>query len=294
MEVFLPEFYLASALITLAVTHILVRAGSAEYTAMTASFVVGVGNVALLGAYGLWTEPLRGISLRALLFFLGSGLFGYTLSRTCLNMSFARIGVTRSTALHATAPLFSTATAILFLQERPGPAALAGTVGVVAGVLIMHGRGEAGGGRRLDLLLPLAAAVCSSFSMVFRKSGMLLIDAPALGSAIACSLSLPILMAGMRYAPRLGRFRCSPQGWRFLAGAAIVNSLTQFFLMRSLVVFGVAHTVPIYSTSPVLVLLLTALFLRRIERVTIRLAWAVVLTVIGATLITASRYGLLP
>ena len=157
MDFFLPEFYLATALITLAVTHILVRAGSAEYTALTASFVVGVGNVVLLGAYGLWAEPLRGISLRAVLFFLGSGLFGYTLSRTCLNISFARIGVTRSTALHATAPLFSTVAAILFLQERPGPAALAGTVGVVAGVLIMHGRGEEGGGRRSDLLLPLAA-----------------------------------------------------------------------------------------------------------------------------------------
>jgi len=119
------------------------------------------------------------------------------------------------------------------------------------------------------------------------------VNAPALGIGVSCFTAAVLLPAVWRFTPRIEGSRCTLAGWGYLGLAALVNSVGQFTLMRSIYTAGVAYTVPIYSASPLVVLVLAAIFLRQRERLTARLALAVLLTVAGAILIAASRHGLL-
>ena len=114
-----------------------------------------------------------------------------------------------------------------------------------------------------------------------------------LGTAISCLTALALLPAAWHFTPRLEGARCTLRGTGYLVLAAFLNSVAQIALMNSLLTAGVAYTVPIYSASPLVVLILAAIFMRQRERLTARLAWAVFLTVAGAALVTASRHGLL-
>ena len=114
-----------------------------------------------------------------------------------------------------------------------------------------------------------------------------------MGVAVSCLTAASLLPAAWRFAPRMEGTRCTARGGAYLALAALINSVGQFTLMRSILTAGVAYTVPIYSASPLVVLILAAVFMRQRERLTARLAWAVFLTVAGAGLIASARHGLL-
>lgn len=293
MARYLPELYALTTLLFLSVQVLIIRAGSRHYSAYSASQIMTWGNLVMLGAYGLWTEPLASFTVPAALFYAGSGVFGYTISRTALYLGYERVGAARTTAVHGATPLLSALLAVLWLGEKAGFWVFLGTAGIVAGVWFIAGEKGGGEWRRRDILIPVAAAAGTAFSMIFRKKGLLIVDAPAMGMAISCLTAALLLPAVWHFTPRMEGARCTARGGAWLALAALVNSVGQFTLMRSILTAGVAYTVPIYAASPLVVLVLAALFLRQREHLTPRLGWAVALTVAGAAMISLARHGLL-
>ncbi|OGL69634.1 MAG: hypothetical protein A3J27_06905 [Candidatus Tectomicrobia bacterium RIFCSPLOWO2_12_FULL_69_37] len=293
MARYLPEVYALATLLLLSAQVLVIRAGNRHYSAYSASQIMTWGNLVMLGSYGLWTEPLRDFTVPAILFYAGSGVFGYTISRTALYLGYERVGAARTTAVHGATPLLSSLMAVAWLGEPAGFWVFSGTAGIVAGVWLITMEKSSGEWRRRDALIPLAAAAGTAFSMICRKKGLLIVDAPAMGVAVSCLTAASLLPAAWRFAPRMEGTRCTARGGAYLALAALINSVGQFTLMRSILTAGVAYTVPIYSASPLVVLILAAVFMRQRERLTARLAWAVFLTVAGAGLIASARHGLL-
>lgn len=293
MARYLPELYALTTLLFLSAQVLIIRAGNPHFSAYSASQIMTWGNLLLLGGYGLWTEPLGSFTVPAILFYAGSGAFGYALSRTALYLGYERVGAARTTAVHGSTPLLSTLMAVFLLGEEAGFWVFLGTAGIVAGVWLITAERSGGEWRRRDILIPLAAAAGTAFSMICRKKGLLIVDAPAMGTAISCLTAALLLPGFWKYLPRMEGARLDRRGWVFLAPAALVNSIGQFTLMRSLLTAGVAYTVPIYAASPLVVLVLAAIFMRQRERLTVRLAWAVLFTVAGAGLIASARHGLL-
>ena len=293
MARYLPELYALTVLFFLSAHVIVIRAGNRYYSAYSASQLMTWGNLAFLGVYGLWETPLSSLTLPAVLYYMGSGVFGYTLSRTALYLGYERVGAARTTAVHGATPLLSSLMAVVWLGEEAGLWVFFGTAGIVAGVWLITMEKSGGEWRPRDMLFPVAAAAGTAFSMICRKLGLLLVPAPAMGTAISCLTALALLPAAWHFTPRLEGARCTLRGTGYLVLAAFLNSVAQIALMNSLLTAGVAYTVPIYSASPLVVLILAAIFMRQRERLTARLAWAVFLTVAGAALVTASRHGLL-
>ncbi|MEK6709245.1 MAG: EamA family transporter [Nitrospinota bacterium] len=293
MAHYLPDLYALNTLLFLSVQVLIVRAGVRHYSAYSASQLMTWGNLAFLGAYGLWETPLSAFTPEAVLYYMGSGVFGYTLSRTTLCIGYERIGAARTTALHGATPLLSALLAVALLGEKAGFWVFLGTAGIMAGVWLIAEERGGGEWRRRDVIFPLLAAVGTSFSMICRKMGLTLVDAPAMGMAVSCLTASLLLPLAWRFTPGMEGARCTRRGGAILILAAFLNSIGQFTLMRSLLTAGVAYTVPLYSASPLVVLLLAALFMRQSERLTLRLAWAVLLTGGGAALIASARHGLL-
>ena len=108
------------------------RTNTGVLTSMLAGLVV-VG----LFAVPLHIRDMFAISMLTLLWLAILGFVNYRLGRFFNYTSVALIGVARATPLLATAPLWATLDAIIFLGETPNAATLLGVVTVVGGVALI-------------------------------------------------------------------------------------------------------------------------------------------------------------
>ena len=101
-----------------------------------------ISMLAGLFVVGLFAVPLHlrdmfAISVATLLWLAILGFVNYRLGRFFNYTSVRLIGVARATPLLATAPLWATLAAIIFLGETPNVATLFGVVTVVGGVALI-------------------------------------------------------------------------------------------------------------------------------------------------------------
>ncbi|MDP2720244.1 MAG: DMT family transporter [Dehalococcoidia bacterium] len=89
-----------------------------------------VGCLTLL----LQRNELLSIPLKGILWFAVIGTFNFALGRLCHYLSIQRIGAARTTSITASAPIFASLSAIIFLGETPNLMVIAGTVLVLGGV----------------------------------------------------------------------------------------------------------------------------------------------------------------
>ncbi len=139
---------------------------------------------------------------------------------------------------------------------------------------------------RRDYLYPLGAAICYAISSVLIRQGMVEEMAPPLvGATVSLFWGTLVLvpqtiasMQSFRHADRRGH------ALFFLAGvAASVGLMANFY---GLSVAPVVVVTPLTSISPLVTILLAGLFLKRLEKVTIRIVLGAVLVVTGVVIIT--------
>lgn len=148
---------------------------------------------------------------------------------------------------------------------------------------------QAGENRRfLDLLFPLAAAFFFGIEPTLAKLGFAEGTPILVGLAIKTVVASGGFLAYLRYRnelPDLADLRSRNARWYLLAGGANTTFLLLYYLALS--VSPVSVVVPIIQTSPLVVMVLSVLFLSRLERVTWRLVAGAAVVVGGAVVLTA-------
>ena len=281
----------------------------AEASALLSALAFGVRNIFIRKALPYttpWVSTLAVTSFTVLFFIpltwmqrpgppvTGAGLLwmslaGVTAPGLALLFYFAsvnRIGVARSTPLASTQPLFSLLVAVLFLGERPGLRVYIGTLLVVGGIIMVTGERKGFRWTAREITLPLLAAVSWGLSAVFRKMGMDAIPWPNFGSLIMSTVGLATHFLAYRiFAGRAGRStqaRAAP-----LLLAAGVCLAAGFYLNLFAFMRGTIATIgPLASISPVVTILLAAIFLRGLEKVTLRVMICTAVIAVGCALIT--------
>lgn len=278
----------------IAVQVVCIRVGTTEGRSNDALVVVLLVNIGLIVPLSL---VLEGGDLRltpvAVLAFAGAGLVGTMLGRAFEYAGIERIGASRSEPIKASQPLHAALLAVLLLGESLAPMAVGGTLLVVGGVAALSWESanaptiDADGVPWRQLLFPLAAAFFFGIEPVLAKVGF------AQGTPVFVGLAVKTLAATAAFTaylrarhalPRRGSLLSNNTGWFVAAGVA--NSLFLVCYYLALDLAPVVLVVPVLQTSPLFVLLLSVVFLRRLERVTWRLAAAACLVVVGATLVS--------
>ncbi|WP_276271650.1 EamA family transporter [Haloarcula litorea] len=280
------------AALALAVQSLAVRFSTERQSVWSLTATVFVVNVALLVPVTLVRHfPDHGLTGRAVLAFAAGGLLGSLLARAALFVGISRLGASRAEPLKSTFPLVAVVSAVLVLDEPLTPPLVVGVVllvgGAVAVSLDARTSRVTGSGRRLlvDLSFPLAGALLLGVDPVFTKVGL------GEGTPALVGVTVRVVAAAVGF----GLFLC----WRWLRDDAVALSRPS----RWTVVTGLANTgylglylaalarapvslvAPILGTSPLLVVVGSALFARRRERVTLRLALGVTVLVAGVALI---------
>jgi uncharacterized membrane protein len=280
-------FALLSAM-TWSVDSILVRLGARNSNVVAAAFLGYSVTVIFLWSYLSLYFPFHLLSSPSTIYFILSGCFQPLLARILYYMGITRLGVSRAGPLFGTTPLFGVILAMIFLQERPTPFVYGGTFLTVASVwLVSSRRSGEGEWRVFDTIYPLGAAFFAAVSQNLRKAGLLILPDPFAGAAISTSTSLIIFSIFLLLTGRARLITTHRKSLPFFGSAALVSTTAQLLTFMALSRGEVSAVIPILNTNPLFALLFSGLFLRDVEKITMRVVLGAVLMVIGVILITS-------
>lgn len=283
----------AVAAVLLAVQAVVIRVGTDNGTVAHAlATVLGVNVVVLAGGTLLAYYPDYGVTPLSFAVFAGAGLSGTVLARSLYFLSIDRIGASRTEPIKSSQPLHATIVAVIVLNEVVTGTHFLGIVLIVVGIAAISwetsNRGSVDRTVALyELALPLGAAFFFGIEPTFIKLGFAEGTPVFVGLAIktvAAALGFAVYLAWTASFPSLGTYRSASGRLYFVAGLANTGFLVTYFL--ALEAAPVALVVPIVQTSPLLVLVLSSLFLDRLESVTWRLVVGALVAVSGAIVIT--------
>ena len=227
----------------------------------------------------LWTP--------ANLIFVLVGIFVPGVARFFMFKGMERLGASITSCLTNTTPLFATYFAILFLQERPTITNLLGTFSIVAGIIALSWKGATKTWPTSDLLFPLTSAFLFASRDNLVRFGLLHIDSPIVGAAIAATTSfvtMSLIYIAFEEKQPLGK--SVGRGFALFAAAGFINFLSYVFAYTALSMERVSLMSPLINGSSLFILPLSALFLKDVEQLTLRKIAAVLLVILGVCLIS--------
>jgi len=283
-----PELYALANAFLFAFHNMLAKKGlrhSNPATAVISSLVI---NIVFLWGVAFMIAPLSSLSSGAILIFVLVGFFQPGLTRLLTYKGIDALGVAITDPIRATTPLFSAVMAIIFLGEKITLPIVIATLLIIAGITLLSWRGGSMKGRNsVYLWYPLGASALAGCSQVLRKFGLAAVPHPFLAAAVTASSSFVISVATLWYVEKnketwMMNRRCF---WYFLS-AGITISLGMVCIYYALDLGKVSVVIPISSTAPFFSLMFTAVFLRDVERVTLKIVLAAALIVGGVVLLT--------
>ena len=278
------EAYALVTAFSFGLSAVLVRRGLSESTAVTATLVISGVQVVVLSLLLLLSPP--SLSWAAVGYFVIAGLLAATMGRTLNYMSIDRLGVPISTSLSGTNPLFTIVFASILIGDAVETSTVAGTALVVAGIALISGWGGENGVRKGDLVIPLTAASLYALSSIVRKTALTLLPEPVLGAVVGALASLVTYPIVLRLMNRVGDLRLTRGSLPYFAAAGVSNSVAWVSMYMATQSGSVSVVSAIIGANPLFGLLLSALFLRDVERITSRTVAGCLVIVAGITVIT--------
>ena len=223
---------------------------------------------------GLWAFVLAGV--------LSPGI-----SQTLFTLAVRDAGPARASLSVGMAPLFSVAIALALLGEPVVAGVIAGALLVVAGgVLLVGERGRPLHVKRIGLAFALGSAfVFASRDNFVRWIAVDSSVSPELAGAVALGTGAAVIAAWLVVTRRPLSMRLLPS----YAPAGLLFGISYVFLFEAFYRGRVSVVSPLVATESLWGVGLSALLLRRVEVVGLRLALGAVLIVAGGILIGAFR-----
>lgn len=306
-----PPLFALCAAFSYSVSHVCVRLGSRTVVPM-AGLILSLGSSALILSLTLAIRGNVQVDWLAVGVFAFAGLLGPGLGRILAITSVSRLGATRaSPVLSAAQPMVTVMLGVLVLSEALGVVRGTGIVLTLSGVLLVVRSGQrkaaaaaaksaedaaandepapepTAGGLRV-LLWPIAAGTAFAMASLVRKEGMQVLDDAVFGGVIGVGVALSIwgsvlLVRGQ--GPALARdLRTSNARWFLASGLA--SGAANIFILSALRDGDLSLVGPIVSIQPILVALISRVFIQRLEGVDLIVALAAVLATAGTILLS--------
>ena len=229
----------------------------------------------------------QGVDIPKIWPFLLAGLLGPGLSQLLFTLAVREAGPSRTSVVVGTAPLFSVAIALAFLDEPLEAGLVVGALLIVTGGLLLVGeRGRPEHVRVLGLFLALGATVV--FAVRDNVVRWLAVDTEvAPGAAAAGTLGAGAALIALYLLVRRAPLRVRDA--RAFAPAGVLFGLSYVCLFEAYYRGLVSVVSPLVATESLWGVVLSALVIKRSENVGVRLLAGAVLVVAGGILIGAFR-----
>ncbi len=255
-------------------------------TAVISSLLI---NIVFLWSMSILLVPLSSLTSASILIFVLVGFFQPGLTRLLTYKGIDALGIAITDPIRATTPIFSAMMAIIFLGEKITLPIVVATLMIIAGITLLSWQSGAMKlvGSAVFLWYPIAASVLAGASQVVRKFGLAAVPHPFLAAAVTATSSLVVSVLTLWYVEKSQEtWKMNRQcfGWFLAAGVTISLGMTSIYYALDL--GQVSVVIPISSIGPFFSLLFSALFLRDVEKVTLRIVFAAAMIVGGVVLLT--------
>ena len=249
-----------------------------------------IGNI-ILWPLALTFTNLNTINPDGLLLFVIAGLLAPAIARLFYFKGMETAGISANACIFATYPLYTSITATLLLGEVLTAENWAGLACIIVGVIfvgrsINNGNAQTKTTTKKGLIVPILGSLALAFSQIFRKEGLNIYSEPLLGVAVGYTTSLIVYLLVIAFSKNAKRPRFSRSDlhhfWKPGVGIAMGWLLSFLALSQAMV----SIVVPILQTELLFILLFAYIFLRKQEKVTLKLAASALLIVAGVILIT--------
>jgi drug/metabolite transporter, DME family len=282
------ELVAISSAIGWATDSVLVRFGLRKSNIFAAMLVSYLVSVSCMWTYLIATTSLEFLASPAMIYYLISGCMQPLFARALFYEGITRIGVARAGPLRGIEPLFAVAIAVSFFHEEPGWSVLLGTILIVASLWLISGRQESDKQWHLAYaLLPIGAALISAVSQSLRKQALHIIPNPFVAVAVVTTVSLILLLGFVLATGRGEQLKMKREGFVYFLCAALVASAAQVANFSALARGELSVIIPLLNTTPLFTVLFSAVFLRAVETINLRIVLGAVLMVAGVVLITS-------
>ena len=256
-------------------------------TTIVVSLVVGfVGVVIAVLAFAF--SDLREVPQAVWPWILALGVVQFAGGRSMGYLAVSSIGASRTALFISAQAPFAAFFAITFTGEALRPLVAVGTVGVVAALLLASGDSLTQGWRTdrrylAGCLTALAAGVAMGGASVLAKKTISVYGSPLVVTVLGMLLGIIILAPALGVAaarvPAVRTFDWKSMGLVSISGiTTTIAIVAQFFAVQRADVVIVA---PILATFPLWTLLLSHVFIARLERITLRLTIGALIAVMG-------------
>jgi len=271
-----------------AIDSVLVRFGLRQSNIFAAMLMSYGLSITCVWSYLIATTSLEFLKSPAMIYYVISGCMQPLFARALFYQGITRIGVARAGPLRGIEPLFAAAIALIVFNEQPGLQVYVGTVLIVTSLWLISGKQDhSKRWRYMDALLPISAALISAISQTLRKQALQIIPNPFVAVAMVTSVSLLLLLGFVCTTGRARQLRMNRSSFRFFLGAAVVATSAQIANFVALGRGQISVIIPLLNTTPLFTVFFSAIFLRKVETVDLRIICGALLMVGGVVLITS-------
>ena len=202
-----------------------------------------------------------------------------------------RIGTSRSQPLRNTYPLWSAAIAIVILHEQTSALIVAGTLMIVAGVVLISWKPDVPppGYRWWHIVYSLAAGVLAGIAYPLRRYGLTITDEPVFFAAVVAVVSLAGAVPYVWLSRDNRHSRWHPRGIFHFILSGFFEGLGALLSLMALSSGRVVIISPIVATTPLFNLIIAIIFLRGKEEINARTIAGTVSVVVGTIAIAMGR-----
>ena len=268
------------------VSHVMNRRGLVTSNAITGS-VISIS----MSAITLWIMvpffiPLSSFWTSAIWYFVLGGIFAPGLGRTLNFVGIARVGLARSVPISNSSPMFASVLAVLIMGETWALQNFFGTTLVILGIVILSQKGtKQSQWRKIDLIYPVMASFSFAVSSNLRKLGLLAEDIPLMAAAVTATTALLFVLVVFKAQGGRRAFSLSRQSFRWFFASGLSNTAAMLSVFYALSYGKVVIVEPLISVNPAITIFLSAIFLRDLEAITLRVIIGAGCTVLGSILV---------
>ncbi len=282
-----------------AVGEVVMRIALRSATPLAISFFVLAIQWFLYTVFLLGTGGFSEVVSIGAVWFLLTGLLNPFLYLVFYLLGARLIGVSRASPLKGVAPVFSVVLAVFVLDERLRLLQYVGVAKVVAGAMTIsterYRKTELNSlkisSSEVDLpiigfVFALLSGVTIGLASVLFKVNLNIMPSPLLGSWICVTVALFLILLVAVFSPSRDRFQITRAAVPWMLIGGIINAAAFYGLLYSISLERVSMVFTMVMASPLFVLMISVLFLRDFERVTLAVVTGVVLTVMGGVLVS--------
>ena len=138
----------------------------------------------------------------------------------------------------------------------------------------------------MGFVFALLSGVAIGLASVLFKVTLNIMPSPLLGSWICVTVALFLILLVAVFSPSRDRFQINRAAVPWMLIGGIINAAAFYGLLYSISLERVSMVFTMVMASPLFVLMISVLFLRDFERVTLAVVTGVVLTVMGGVLVS--------